>query len=174
MSQINYFEAKEGLAKQMPHLRRLKARSMAIIPYRGWDISRWFDEDDDWFGWPSMKLVKMPGQPKVDIYEKDGNVVAEAEMPGFKPEQISAQIQDNILVLEAKSEEKKEEEDKKKGYYRKETSRGYVKRVLPLPMEVVAEKAEAEFEDGILKITVPKAKPQVEETKAKKLEIKKK
>ena len=87
---------------------------MALIPYRGgWDIDRWF-EDDEMADWPSFKLMKMAGAPKVDVYEDGDNMIAEAELPGFKPEEISAQIQDNALVIVAKSEEEKEEENKKK------------------------------------------------------------
>jgi HSP20 family protein len=144
---------------------------MALIPYRGgWDIGRWFDDED----WPSFKLMRTTAAPKMDIYEKDDKVMIDTELPGFKPEQVSAQIKDNILTIEAKSEEKKEEEDKKKGYWRKETSRGYMSRSVLLPVDVVADKAEAEFEDGMLKISVPKSQPQIEKEKTKKLEIKKK
>jgi len=147
---------------------------MALIPFRGgWDIDRWFD-DDFWPEWPSLKLVQMPDAPKIDIYEKYDKVKIKAQLPGFKPEQINAQIKDNMLVLEARREEKKEEEDKDKKYWRREISQGYMKRVLPLPVEVESDKAEAEFEDGILKIIVPKAQPKIEEEKTKKLEIKKK
>lgn len=146
---------------------------MALIPYRGWDIDRWFD-DDDWADWPSFKLMKMPAAPKVDVYEKEGSMIAEVELPGFKADQISAQIKNDTLIIEAQSEEKKEEEDKKKGYWRKETSRGYMKRAIPFPVRVEADKAQAEFENGILKIKVPKAQPQLEEEKTKRLEIKSK
>ena len=147
---------------------------MALIPYRGgWDIDRWF-EDDEMADWPSFKLMKMAGAPKVDVYEDGDNMIAEAELPGFKPEEISAQIQDNALVIVAKSEEEKEEENKKKGYWRKETSRGYMKRVVPFPVEVIADKAEAEFKNGMLKVKVPKAKPRIEKEKGKLLEIKSK
>jgi len=147
---------------------------MALIPYRGgWDIDRWF-EDEDLADWPSFRLMKMSGAPKVDVYEKGDDVIAEAELPGFKPDQITATIKDNALVIEANSEEKKEEEDKKQGYWRKETSRGYMKRIVPFPVEVIADKAEAEFENGMLKIKVPKAQPRVEEEKGKLLEIKSK
>ena len=144
---------------------------MALIPYRGgWDIDRWFEDED----WPSFKLMKMPAAPKVDVYEKEDKMVAEAELPGFKPDQITAEIKDNALVIEAKSEEEKEEEDEKKDYWRKETSRSYMKRVVPFPVEVVADQAEAEFENGVLKVKVPKAQPKVEEERTKKLEIKSK
>lgn len=151
-----------------------EAKDMAIIPFRGdWDIDKWFG-DDDLANWPSFRLMKMPNAPKMDIYEKDDKVFAEAELPGFKSEQISAQIKDNILTIEAKSEEEKEEENKKKGYWRKETSRGYMSRSVMLPAEVMADQAEAEFKDGMLKISVPKSQPQIEKEKTKKLEIKSK
>jgi len=145
---------------------------MAIIPFRGdWDIDKWFG-DDEMMNWPSFKLTKMPNAPKVDIYEKDDKVMVEAELPGFKPEQISAEIKDNVLTIEGKSESEKEEEDKRIGYWRKETSRGYVSRSVLLPVDVVSDKAEAMFEDGMLKISVPKSQPQIEKEKTKKLDIK--
>ncbi len=145
---------------------------MALIPYGGgWDIDRWF-EDDDLFDLPSFKLMKMPGAPKVDVYEKEGKVCAEAELPGFAPEEITAQIKDNVLTIEGSSEKKEEEEDKKKGYWRKEIRHGYVKRSVALPVKVDADKAQAEFKDGMLKITVPKIEPRIEEEKTKKIEIK--
>ncbi len=145
---------------------------MALIPYRGgWDIDRWFDGDEDWIDWPSFRLMKMPEAPKMDVYEKEGKVVVKAELPGFKRDQISAQIKDGVLTIEAKAEEEKKEEDKKKGYWRKEISHGYVKRAISLP-EIEEDKLEAEFENGVLKITAPKIAPQVEQAKAKKLEIK--
>jgi len=112
----------------------------------------------------------MPEAPKMDVYEKDGKVVVKAELPGFTREQINARIKDGVLTIEAKSEDKKEEEDKKKGYLRKEIRHGYVKRAVALP-EIEEDKAEAEFENGVLKIIAPKAAPQVEATKTKKLEI---
>jgi Molecular chaperone (small heat shock protein) len=137
---------------------------MALIPYRGgWDIDRWFD-DDDWMNWPSFQLMKMPEAPKMDVYEKDGKVVVKAELPGFTREQIDARIKDGVLTIEAKSEHQKEEEDKKKGYLRKEIRHGYVKRAVALP-EIEEDKAEAEFENGVLKIIAPKAAPQLRQPK---------
>ncbi|HDJ30428.1 MAG TPA: Hsp20/alpha crystallin family protein [bacterium] len=133
---------------------------MSLIPYRNpfWELERWFEEE-----WPSMKT------PKMDIYEKDGKVIAEVELPGVDPKNIEVEVKNNILKVEAKSETSKEE--KKKGYYRRELSRGYYQRAVPLPVEVIDEKAEAEYADGILTITIPKAKPEKKE-KAKKIKIK--
>jgi HSP20 family protein len=145
---------------------------MPLIPYRPfWDLERFFEE------WPEFELPerlfperlipRMPVMrtPRMDIYETNGEVVAEVELPGVDPKNIDVEIKDNVLKVEAKAEEKKEE--KKKGYYRKELSRGYFKRVTPLPVKVIEEKAEATYQEGVLKIVVPKAKPAKEEKKVK-------
>jgi len=109
--------------------------------------------------------------PRMDIYETDGEVVAEVELPGVDPKNIEVEVKDNYLRVEAKAEEKKEE--KKKGYYRKEISAGYYKRVVPLPVEVIGEKAEASFEGGLLKVVIPKKKPvKKEEKKPIKIKVK--
>ncbi len=93
--------------------------------------------------------------PRVDVYEKDNNIVIEAEIPGAKKEDIEVKIKDNAVVI--KGEVKKEEEKKEENYYRKERFYGTFERVIPLPTEVKAEEAKAEFKDGILRLTIPKA-----------------
>lgn len=140
---------------------------MPLIPYRPfWDIDRWFEEEwpERWF--PRRSTLQTP---RVDIYEDNGNVVAEVELPGVDPKKIEVEVKDNILKVEAKMEKKREE--KGKGYYRKELSKGFYKRAVPLPVEVIREKAEASFEGGILKVVIPKQKP-VKKEKEKKIKIK--
>lgn len=128
---------------------------MSIIPYKPfWGLDKWFEEE-----WPEKWFERIPAlqAPKMDIYEDNGNVVAEVELPGMDPKNIEIEVRDNTLKIEAKSEEKKEE--KRKGYYRKELSAGYYKRAVPLPLEVIGEKTEAVYKEGILKIVIPKVKP---------------
>ena len=147
---------------------------MPIIPWRPFgDIEKWFEEE-----WPEIwerprwgRMLPMIRTPKIDIYETNGEVVAEVELPGVDPKNIEVEVKDNYLRVEAKAEEKKEE--KKKGYYRKEISAGYYKRVVPLPTEVIGEKAEAEYAEGILKVVIPKKKPvKKEEKKPIKIKVK--
>ena len=100
--------------------------------------------------------------PRVDVYEKDNKLVIEAEIPGAKKEDVEVKIKDNAVVI--KGEVKKEEEEKDKTYYRTERFYGVFERVIPLPVEVKAEEAKASFENGVLKIEIPKA---VEEKEVK-------
>jgi len=144
---------------------------MPIIPYRPfWDIERWFEEGPEW---PEFRVPRVPmiRTRRMDIYETDREVVAEVELPGVDPKNIEVKVKDNYLRVEAKAEEKKEE--KGKGYYRKEISAGYYKRVVPLPVEVIGEKADATYEEGILKVVIPKKKPvKKEEKKPIKIKVK--
>ncbi len=93
--------------------------------------------------------------PRVDVYEKDNKIVIEAEIPGAKKEDIEVKIRDNAVVI--KGEVKREEEKKEENYYRSERFYGVFERVIPLPAEVKAEEAKASFENGILKLEIPKA-----------------
>jgi len=147
---------------------------MPIIPYHPfWDLGRFFEEEE----WPEVwerprweLRVPMIRAPRMDIYEDNGNVVAEVELPGVDPKNIEVEVKDNVLKVEAKTEEKKEE--KGKGYYRKELSRGYFKRAVPLPVEVIGEKTDAAYEGGILKVVIPKAKLKKEAEKKYKIKVK--
>lgn len=93
--------------------------------------------------------------PRVDVYEKDNKLIIEAEIPGAKKEDVEVKIKDNAVVI--KGEVKKEEEEKDKTYYRSERFYGVFERVIPLPVEVKAEEAKASFENGVLKVEIPKA-----------------
>ena len=93
--------------------------------------------------------------PRIDVYEKDNNIIIEAEIPGAKKEDIEVKIKDNAVII--KGEVKREEEKKEENMYRSERFYGHFERVIPLPVEVKAEEAKAEIKDGILKLTIPKA-----------------
>ena len=113
---------------------------MPIIPWRPFgDIERWFEEEwpERWFEFPRIPMIRTP---RMDIYETDGEVVAEVELPGVDPKNIEVEVKDNVLKVEAKAEEKKE--IKEKGYYRKEMRARYFKRQVSLPTDVIGEKAD--------------------------------
>jgi HSP20 family protein len=103
----------------------------------------------------------------IDIYETDDSVIVEAQVPGIKQEDVSITVEGNILTITAEHIEK--EEDKKKVVYKstRQTSFHYA---TTLPRMVNANKAEAEVENGLVKVTIPKA----EEEKPKRIVVKKK
>lgn len=93
--------------------------------------------------------------PSVDVYDKDGNVVVEAELPGMKREEVEVTLEDSTLTISG--EMKREAEKKEEGYYRSERRYGRFMRSIPLPTPVKANEVKAKFEDGVLKVTLPKA-----------------
>lgn len=95
--------------------------------------------------------------PAVDMYETDKAVVMETPLAGMRPEDVSVSVEKGVLTL--KGESKKEHEVEEKNYYRKEVRSGSFYRQLALPAPVLEDKVTAEFKDGVLKITCPKATP---------------
>src|SRR5262245_40189833 len=80
--------------------------------------------------------------PKVDVIENDDNVVVKAEMPGMKPEEVDVRVEGNFLTLHG--EHKEEKEDKEGQYHVREMRQASFHRVIPLPTDVDADKANAE------------------------------
>lgn len=124
-------------------------------PFRGMD--RFFDDDWDILPMRKMGLGRIGWDLAADVYEdKAGNVVSEMNLPGIDPEKIDIIVKDNVLRVSGEREE--EIEEKKKNYYRKEIRRGSFERMVRLPHRVNGDKANAEYKDGVLRVTVPKLK----------------
>jgi len=104
-------------------------------------IERFFDEDS------TLKLA-------TDIYETDKDVVVEMAIPGYQKENIKISFQDGYLKVEGKTEATQEEEEK--NYWRKEIRKGSFVKMIPLPKEVDSKRAKATFNNGVLKINLPK------------------
>ena len=118
------------------------------------ELDRLFDED------AFLPMVNRFGGPATDLYETNDAVIAEVSVPGINPKDVNVEIENNVLHIRA--EHTSESEDKSKDYYRKEVRKGSFARSFALPAEVDAEKVEANYEKGILKIEMPKtekAKP---------------
>ena len=90
---------------------------------------------------------------KCDIYEKDGIVHIEADMPGMKKEDIKVELNDGYLTIGATKEENNEEKDK--NFIKKERFYGKLERKFYIG-DVNEDEVNAEFTDGVLKIQVPK------------------
>lgn len=125
---------------------------------------RMFRPGRAWGGFPSE--VK---QPPVDIMETSDSIIVTAELPGAEKEYVDVHITEDSIEIKAEMKQEKIEESE--DYYRRE--RGYTSfyRELPLPTEVVSEKATAKLNNGVLEVQIPKKAP-VEEEKKRKVEVK--
>ena len=95
-----------------------------------------------------------PWEPAVDIVENDKELLLSADLPGVKLEDVEVKIEDGTLTLSGSR--KFENEDNKNGYHRIERSFGAFHRAFSLPESVDATKVAAGFENGVLKVTLPK------------------
>jgi HSP20 family protein len=103
--------------------------------------------------------------PSVDIYENKDQIVLEAELPGMKQEDFDLSIENNVITL--RGERRFEKTDETDNYHRVERSYGSFTRSFTLPQTVSAEGAKAEYNNGVLRVTLPKR----EETKARRIQV---
>ncbi len=102
-------------------------------------------------------------EPALDIIDKNNEVEITAELPGIDKKDLIIKIEkDNV---EIRAEKKQEKEVKKKDYYKHERSYSGFHRAFTLPAVVDPKKAKTEFKNGVLKITLPKAKKVVKKKK---------
>lgn len=116
--------------------------------------------------WPETESA-MGWAPAIDVEETEGAYEVTAELPGMKAEDVDATVENDILTIrgEKKQETRKEEEGGK--WHLLERTYGSFARSFTLPRRVNEAKVEARFEDGVLKVTLPKA----EEAKSRKIRI---
>ena len=104
--------------------------------------------------------------PAIDMYQTDDEVVVKAALPGFKADEVQINVTGDVLILHG--EMKHEEEKQDKAWHIREHRWGSFERSITLPTDVKADKAVADFENGVLTITLPKA----EEVKPKTITVK--
>jgi HSP20 family protein len=114
--------------------------------------------DDDW-------ALGGSWAPAVDIFEKDGNIVLTAELPGIASKEVDIRVENNVLTLQG--ERKFDKELQKDSFHRVERAYGSFTRSFTLPTVVDTNKIKAEFKDGVLKVTLPKR----EEAKPKQIQV---
>ncbi len=111
--------------------------------------------------WPS----DAEGQLTIDVYQTENDVVIKSTIAGVKPEDLDVAINNDMITI--KGERKNEEVVENENYYYQECYWGSFSRSVVLPVDVIADKAEASLKNGILTIRLPKA----DTTKAKKIQV---
>jgi HSP20 family protein len=144
-----------------------------LIPWRPFrdleDLERRFDDILNWpqlpAVWRRIPTMDMGWAPVVDVFEKEDKFVVKAELPGMKEEDINISVVGETLNI--RGERKAEKEVKEDDYYYCERSYGNFSRSLALPSNVDTKKIEANYEDGVLEISLPKTS----EVKPKKISV---
>jgi HSP20 family protein len=93
--------------------------------------------------------------PLVDIYEQDGRLVLTAELPGVRPEDVRVNIENNVLTISG--ERTLEKDVKRDDFYRVERAYGAFSRTFTLSPQYDVENVQAEFKEGVLRITLPRS-----------------
>lgn len=147
-----------------------KAGGQELAPRSGWlspfeEFDRFFDEfTGRWPSlfrreWPAFPQLRPPFEgrwPKVDVIDREAEIVVRAELPGVKKDDLDVTLTDSTVTIKASTQ--KEEKEEKGQYYRREMTRGEFQRVVALPQEVDSDAAKASFKDGVLELVMPKLK----------------
>lgn len=104
--------------------------------------------------------------PAIDMYQTSDDVVIKAALPGLKADEVQINVTGDVLTL--RGETRQSEEVQEQTYHLREHRWGSFERSIPLPVTVLADKAKAEFENGVLTVTLPKA----EEVRPKTIAVK--
>lgn len=137
--------------------------------------NRAFDLFDDMFNdsffTRSYEPVTTSHIMKSDIQENENGYLLDIELPGYNKEDVQAELKDGYLTITANHEDKKEEKDKNGKFIRKERYTGTCKRSFYVGEEVRQEDIKAAFQNGILRLAIPKQLPQVEKEQPKLITI---
>jgi HSP20 family protein len=104
--------------------------------------------------------------PAIDLSETDDGYILEADVPGMKKDDLELVVVDNLVTI--KGERKHQSEARREGYHRFERQYGSFQRTFEIPGGFKADAVNATFENGVLKVTLPKR----EEAKPKQIEVK--
>ncbi len=130
------------------------------------DMNRMFDQffrgdvlaDESFFG--------RDWTPAVDVVENNDTYIIKAEIPGMNKDDVKITLENNVLTI--RGEKKNESEKKENNYHRVERSYGMFERSFTVPGSIKTNDIDAQYKDGVLTLTLPKA----EEAKPKQIDVK--
>ena len=139
----------------------------ALTPFAGMEDffesflpRRWMGSVDPFFGkrpWGEFETMLEPFDMRFDMLDRDRDLAIRVELPGVKKDDVHIAISGDYLTVEADRSFK--EEETKENFFRSELGTGKLARTIMLPVEVEPDKVKATLIEGILEITLPKAKP---------------
>ncbi len=115
---------------------------------------------------PSERLELAEWRPLADITEDEKEYLVKLELPGMKREEVKVSMESGVLTISG--ERKLEKEEKNKKYHRVERAYGSFSRSFVIPEDVVTDKIDAQFKEGVLEVHLPKG----EHAKPKTIEVK--
>ncbi len=115
----------------------------------------------------AIRQAPVPQAMRTDVKESDKGFTLDIDLPGYKKEDVSAELKDGYLTVSAKTSEEHDEKDDEGTYIRRERTFGNCSRSFFVGEQIEENDIKAKFEDGILKVFVPKKEiePPVEERK---------
>lgn len=139
---------------------------VGLRPLRSaWDLQDEFSRFFDDFG-NSSGGVEERFTPPIDIQETDDAYIVEVDVPGMKKEDVQIEVNDDVLTI--KGERKNGHEEKREDYHRIERQYGSFRRTVTVPGGFQYDAVSAKFEDGVLRVTLPKR----EDAKPRRIEVK--
>lgn len=134
------------------------------------DIDRIFDQvfGENFSNQFGVGFFDKQAYPRVDIIDEETSVTVEAEIPGLTKEDVSVEVEDNVLTIKG-SKQSQDKDVKDKTYIRREIKRSSFVRSFTLSDDYEIDKISADFDHGVLKVDIPKKKESVEKKKKRKI-----
>ena len=117
------------------------------------------DLEKSFFSFPRIEFPPFPNVQEIacDVIDEGKQLQVKVNLPGITKKDIRLNVTDRAIEIHAEHEG--ETEEKKKNYLRKERNQIYYSRILPFPEKILPDKVQSKLTDGVLEITLPKAKP---------------
>jgi len=163
---------------------RVTGPALDADPFASWDpfaeMRQMQDRMNRMFRSSLMKASALPGaaspgfesfyEPDLDIQDLQDHYLLKLDLPGLEKDKINIEVTDREILISGQREFSNEEQDDTQGFYRMERHFGSFSRRLPLPEDATSVGVGAEYEKGVLTITVPKKQAKVKE-EAKKVKV---